>query len=358
MSMSVSLAIPDPLRGAGRLFLWMRDADGLEHLQSIAVSCGMSVDAYPKECCLAVHVAQSDIINFLTALRKELSEAALTHTRALFKPGMAEPTLSDFPRADSLVSFIVFARGKWLGEIMAEDRLTVHYQPIVGASDIGTVLGYEALARAASREGELIGPSRLLSAARDAGLITLFDTAVHEVAIRGMADSKAPGRLFVNVSSRSATDPAFQVEHFRRLCRIYRVEPERLVIEITEGDRVGRMDQLVRFFREAQDDGFGVALDDLGEGFSNINLIHQLRPDILKMDMALTRDIHRDPYKAIIAKKIFELAAQLGMHVVAEGVETSEELAWVRDNGAHMVQGYLIGRPDELPRDTHDLAGR
>lgn len=352
--MHISLAIPDPLRGSGRLFLW-GDDDDLRQMSAIAQTCGLDLDAFTSDRCLAVHVSQDEIINFLSLLRRELRPASLQQTRALFKPGSGEPTLADFPRADTLVTFIMFARGKWLGELMSERRLLVHYQPIVEANQPDGVHAHEALARGRSREGELIDPLRMLSAASDAGLLAVFDSTVHELAVRGMADAHGGGRLFLNLSPRSTVDPNFQLEHVRRLCRLYRMPPEDLVFEITEREHVLDVDAVSRFFREAQDEGFGVALDDLGSGFSNLNLIHQLRPNIVKLDMELTRNIHQDEYKRVIAGKIIEASAQLDIDVIAEGVEQPEELEWLRSNGARFVQGYLVGRPDELPRDTQDL---
>lgn len=354
--MNVSLAIPDPLRGSGRLFLWARDEGDLDQMVTIASGCSLKVDAFEDDRCLAVHVSKDEIINFLSQLRSALSAQSLQETRALFKPGVGQPTLADFPRADTLRTFIVFARGKWLGEILSEERLLVHYQPIVQVENPSLVYAHEALARARSRDGDLIEPLRMLSAARDAGLLAVFDSAVHELAVRGWADAQAVGRLFLNLSPRTTTDPNFQLEHFRRLCRLYRLSPSSLVFEITERDHVLEVETLTRFFREAQEEGFGVAIDDFGEGSSNHNFLNQLRPDIVKLDIVQTRDIHRDEWKSVWVRKILEATSQLGIDVVAEGIEQPEELEWFRAHGAKYVQGFLTGRPDELPRDTQDLA--
>lgn len=354
--MNVSLAIPDPLRGSGRLFLWARDAEGLQKNRGIADACGVPFDEFDEDHCLAVHVTKDDIINFLGQLRRELDARLLQETRALFKPGTGDPTMSDFPRADTLRTFIVFARGKWLGEIMSEERLLVHYQPIVESAEPNSVYAHEALARARSRDGEIIEPLRMLSAARDAGLLSVFDSSVHELAVRGRADARASGRLFLNLSPLTTADPNFQLEHFRRLCRLYRMPPTDLVFEVTERDHPLDVASLTRFFREAQEEGFGVAIDDFGEGASNINLLNQLRPDIVKLDIGQTRDIHRDKWRSTVVRKILEATQALDIDVVAEGIEQPEELEWFRENGARWVQGFLTGRPDELPRDTQDLA--
>jgi EAL domain-containing protein (putative c-di-GMP-specific phosphodiesterase class I) len=124
---------------------------------------------------------------------------------------------------------------------------------------------------------------------------------------------------------------------------------EKVVFEITETERThdvlhfrGIIDQYRRF-------GFRIALDDVGSGYSSLNLLHQLRPDFLKLDMHLIRGVDRDPYKATIAQKILEIAQKLDIKSVAEGIETTEEMDWVRDHGADFVQGYLIAKPKLHP---------
>lgn len=354
--LGVSMALPDPLRGSGRLFLWAKADRRVAQLRRLAEASNHRYDLYDADGCVAIEVSEATIINFLGNLRKELSSEALEETRALFKPGADEPSLSDFPRADSLQTFITFARGKWLGELMSENRLTVFFQPIVHAGS-HEVLGHEALARARSKAG-VVGPLRMLSAARDARLLPSFDHAVHEVALQARAKASAQGKLFLNMTPMTASEPDQFLEHVRRLCRLYGSRPSDLVLEITESEKMNEPEKVERFVKRARDDGFSVALDDLGAGFSNLNTIHRLRPDIVKLDMELTRGIHQDDYKAVIAQKIIELAKTVGIRTVAEGVETDEERAWLEDRGVDYLQGYLFGRPQDLPRDTVDLSAK
>jgi EAL domain-containing protein (putative c-di-GMP-specific phosphodiesterase class I) len=100
-----------------------------------------------------------------------------------------------------------------------------------------------------------------------------------------------------------------------------------------------------------------IALDDLGAGFSSLNLIHQLRPDFIKLDMDLVRNVHQDPYKAVITEKLLEIAQSLNIRTIAEGIECQEELTWVRTHGATFVQGYLIAKPAALPVITTPQIG-
>ncbi|MEM1022868.1 MAG: EAL domain-containing protein [Myxococcota bacterium] len=350
--LGVSMALPDPLRGSGRLFLWPKS--GGQALRRLAEEAERRFDVYDADGCLAIEVNEDNIVGFLGRLRKGLSEEDLEETRALFKPGLDEPSLSDFPRADSLRTFITFARGKWLGELMSEKRIAVFFQPIVHAGS-HEVLGHEALARARSKAG-VVGPLRMLSAARDASLLPTFDYAVHEVAFQERANARAEGKLFLNTTPTTASEPDLVLEHVRRLCRLYGTRPADVILEITESEKMSQPDQVERFVTRARDDGFSVALDDLGAGFSNLNMIHRLRPDIVKLDMELTRNIHDDEYKAVIAQKIVELAKTVGIRTVAEGVETEDERDWLEAQGIDYLQGFLFGRPEDLPRDTLDLA--
>lgn len=355
-ALTVSMAIPDPLRGPGRLFLWSKDQATFEQLLSLARTSHRQADHYEDHGCLAIHVHKDDMVTFLGRVRRDLSPTALDETRALFKSGDEEPTLSDFPKSDTLKTFIIFARGKWVTDIMHRGRLRVHYQPIVSARDTGQVLGHEGLARGLGAGEELIEPRRMLSAARDAGLLYAFDTAIHRLAIEGLARAKAPGKLFLNLSPSTATDPSFSIEAQKRVCADAGISPDRIVLEVTESEKLEDSDQLTKLFSEAREEGFRIALDDLGAGFSNMNLIHRLRPHIVKLDMDLTRNIHLDAYKAVIAQKIIEIAQSLGIRTIAEGVEKAEELDWLLRHDVEYVQGYLIGVPEELPRDTVDLA--
>jgi EAL domain-containing protein (putative c-di-GMP-specific phosphodiesterase class I) len=353
---NVSMALPDPLRGSGRLFLGAPSEDAFEQLRQIAERTDRVFDVYDPDRILAIHVHKDDVVGFLGQVRQDLSSVALEDTKALFKSGTDEPTLGDFPRADSLKNFLIFARGKWLAEIMREERLLVHFQPIVYASDTGRVYGHEALARGRSRTGDLIAPMRMLSAARDAGSLSSLDGKVHERAIQMLATSRAEGELFLNITPSTVVDAHFEAERHRQLADTYDVAPERIVFEITESEKLTDSDQLVRSLDAGRAQGFRLALDDLGAGFSNMNLIHRVRPDIVKLDMDLTRNIHEDDYKSVIAEKIIEIAQSLDIATVAEGVEKPEELEWVRSRGVEFVQGFLTGHPEELPRDTVDIS--
>jgi EAL domain-containing protein (putative c-di-GMP-specific phosphodiesterase class I) len=201
--------------------------------------------------------------------------------------------------------------------------------------------------RGLSRNAAVLYPGYILEVARACGMLTQVDNAARESAISALVRGELTEKLFVNISPGAVHDPAGAVDTTVRLVEAAGIAHQRIVFEVTEADQSFDVDMLRRILAAYQQAGFGVALDDVGAGYSSLNLLHQLRPDYIKIDMDLMRDVDHDPYKALIAQKIIEIARSLGVQTIAEGIETAEELAWARENGADFVQGYLISRPSE-----------
>lgn len=324
-------------------------------IQAIATGLGRRVELFPEHGCIALHLEETSSLRLLDALRKELQPDTLAHTRAVFKPGDDEPDLSDFPRAETLRRFITFARAKWLVDMIATHRVKAWFQPIVSANAPHRLIALEALARGTDRLGtRLVPPFRLISAAREAGLMTAFDRFVHEQALCGFRGAPSVS-LFLNVNPRTLEDREFRIEGLVRSALRYGIPPSQVTLEIIECESIVDLTRMQDILTEARGMGLGIALDDLGSGFSNLNLIHQLRPDVVKLDMDLTRNVARDPFKAMLAAKMLEATQELSVQTVAEGVEHPDELAWLRAHGVDFVQGFLIGRPAPQP-DTSQFA--
>lgn len=169
-------------------------------------------------------------------------------------------------------------------------------------------------------------------------------TAILEAAARGIGTN-----LFVNFTPTSIYDPVFCLRSTVETVDAVGLPRENVVFEITESEDVGDPEHLSNIVRYYREQGFRIALDDLGSGYSSLNLAHRLRPDFVRLDMELTRDVDTDPYKAVIARKLLELAGGLGIRTIVEGVETAGELAWIQKEGAGFVQGQLIARPSAKP---------
>jgi EAL domain-containing protein (putative c-di-GMP-specific phosphodiesterase class I) len=249
----------------------------------------------------------------------------------------------------SLRQFLTMAQSGWLLDMLAERRITSYFQPIVHAQDTRRIYAHEALVRGLEPDGTLVPPGRMMGVARDAELLFQLDLAARLSAIREAVRHGLDVPVFINFTPSAIYDPAFCLRSTVAAIREAGIPSEHVVFEVIESDHAAdasHLRSIIDYYRQA---GFRVALDDLGAGHSSLNLLHQLRPDIVKLDMELVRHIHEDPYKASITQKLLEIAQKLGIRTVAEGIETPEELRWVRAHGVDYVQGYLVSRPQSPP---------
>lgn len=344
-----SVELPFAISRSARLYLWPYGEAAMSRFRAALSSVERDVRLDPEVERIEVDVDPSRFLETLAALRTRLSSEELHDARVLLKADASPPTLADFSRADRLAYFIAISRGQWLNEILRQDRLAVAFQPIVDAQTLDRIDGFEALLRGVDRNRSLIAPDRLLSAARDAALLPQLDHQLHHLAARTVVLSDPGQRLFINTTPTTACHRELGLDALRDALSRYDLEPRRVVIELTESEEAPDARRLRSIAAQARECGFALALDDLGAGFSNLNLIHELEPDIIKLDMALVRDIHRDRVKAAIAEMMVDLAKELGITIIAEGIEQIEELAWVRARGIELAQGFLLGRPQAAP---------
>jgi len=216
-------------------------------------------------------------------------------------------------------------------------KLWMAYQPIVSLKD-RSVVGQEALLRTTS--DEIRSPGAFFELAERTGRVRDLGRSIR-AAIAGSASQRAPGTdIFVNLHPSDILDP-----------RLYSSDESLLpyakhvVLEITERDAIkdatGVRERLV-YLRKC---GFRVAVDDLGSGYSGLNYLALLEPDIVKLDMALTRDVHKIHVKQKLVEAMCTLSHDLGATIVAEGVECAEEQDVLVTLGCDFLQGYLYAKP-------------
>lgn len=330
---------------AGRLFLWFPLGQALGRVTAELATAEVRADAR----CLAVAVGTSDIPGLLARVAGLLSGEELRATRVFFKEGEGEPDFADFPKVSPLDHFMAQGESAWLVDMLSEERLTSHFQPIVYAGDTRRVFAFEALMRGKERDGKLVSPARILDLARRADLLFQVDLAARHTAIREAVRHELRSPIFINFTPTSLYDPSYSLRTTVEAIRDAGLTPADVVFEVIESEQITDVKHLVDLIAHYRRQGFQVALDDLGSGYSSLNLIHQLKPDIIKLDMGLVRDVHREPYKAVITEKLLQIARTLGVITIAEGIETADELRWVRERGVDFVQGYLIARPAAPP---------
>jgi len=237
-----------------------------------------------------------------------------------------------------------------LAGLMRGTGLYPVYQPIVSLLD-GAIYSHEALIRG-PQGTSLHTPDMLLAAAAHERLNFEFETLCVIAALDQWGTLLQNGRLFVNISAQVLVQVLKQCgrDALIELVSGLGVLPRRLVLEITEYERVTDMDYFASVVGELRAVGVSIALDDFGDGRSSLRLWSQLKPEIVKIDKYFTKDLslHADKVKTIQALQ--QIAAIFDTALVAEGIETEDDLRVLRDLGISYGQGYLLGRPAALPR--------
>ena len=247
-----------------------------------------------------------------------------------------------------LVSRSIGGKGT-LKKVLNDGDLYPVFQPIVGLGN-GSIYAHEALIRGPAGT-TLHTPDALLRAAAQEQLGYEFEIACVQEALRTWGKMATPGRLFVNISAAVLTQllTSRGREYLLRLIADLGVAPRMLVLEITEHERVEDMDHLAEVVQSVRAAGVSLALDDFGDGRSSLRLWSQLKPEVVKIDKYFTRNIsqHGDKLKTIQALQ--QIAVLFETELVAEGIETPQDLRVLRDLGISFGQGYFLGYPDARP---------
>lgn len=234
--------------------------------------------------------------------------------------------------------------------ILEERQLQAVFQPIVATNDL-RILGYEGLIRGPAGSA-LESPAMLFRHARNLGRQRELERECLRTIWRRFAQLELPGKLFANVSASMLLWPAPQGRMLGDYLLGLDVDPARLVIEITEEQAVQDYVQMRQVTTRLMAQGFRLAIDDLGAGFSSLRLWLELQPAFVKLDNAFVRGIENDKVRRAILCAVQHVARAAGSQVIAEGVECAEELAALRDIGIAFSQGYHIARPSSTPPRT------
>jgi diguanylate cyclase (GGDEF)-like protein len=252
--------------------------------------------------------------------------------------------------APSLSSSAVRRGRGTLASLLRRKMLYPVFQPIALLED-GSIYAHEALIRG-PEDSELHTPDKLLQAAEIESLNFEFENQCVLTAMARWGSLREAGRLFLNISADALIQALAQCE-FESLIAMANnlgLSPRMLVLEITEYERVADMDQLALAVRQIRAAGVTLALDDFGDGRSSLRLWSQIKPEFVKIDKYFTKDISQYADKLKTIQALQQIAAIFGTSLIAEGIETEEDLRVLRDMGITYGQGYLLGRPARLPR--------
>ncbi len=254
-----------------------------------------------------------------------------------------------------------FALTKDLHTALERSQMMIYYQPKVD-SHTEKIIGMEALLRWNHPEKGIISPALFIPIAEEIGLINRLDSWVMKTACLHFMNldkaSRSNMRLSVNLSAYQFRNHNLS-ENIEQVLTETSIPPGQLEIEITETTAMENIDFTIKTLNRLNEMGVKISIDDFGTGYSSLNYLRYFPIHILKIDRSFINDIDKDQNTRVIVKSIIDVAHSLKLKVTAEGVETVEQLALLKQMGCDEIQGYLFSRPLPL-KEIHDiiLAGR
>ena len=241
---------------------------------------------------------------------------------------------------------------KELKEAIQRNQFTLLYQPKVSLFDYHPT-GVESLIRWNHPEKGLLSPNHFIPVAEETGQIIdignwVLEQACHQISSMIRENILPPeAKIAVNLSAKQFSDPNL-VGHIINVLEVTRIPPHALELEITESTLMDDVEAAIDIMRELKSTGVSIAIDDFGTGYSSLSYLKRLPIDVLKVDRSFVMDIPEDENDMAITAAVIAMAHKLGLKVIAEGVETQEQLQFLRQNNCDEGQGFLISRPLSL----------
>ena len=297
--------------------------------REITLTASLGISLYPKDCDNGPTLIRNADMAMYRAKNNKRSSFAF------YSPEMNQRIIETLELEGSL------------RQALEREEFRLHYQPKVDLTN-GRIIGCEALVRWRHPQRGMVSPSDFIPLAEDTGVIIPLGTWVLQEASRQAKGWQAQGlqdlSVAVNISRRQFREPDF-VDIVERILRESGLAPHLLELEITESVAMENVDTAIMTWNDLKSLGVSLSIDDFGTGYSSLSYLKQFPIHSLKIDRAFVRDIASDPNDAAIATSVIALAHTMDLEVVGEGIETEEQLRFLRERGCDMGQGYLFSRP-------------
>lgn len=219
-------------------------------------------------------------------------------------------------------------------------RFTMAFQPILDVK-ANSVFAYEALVRGVNGESA----ANILSQVNEKNRYR-FDQAIRVKAIDLATRLGMTTRLSINFLANAVYRAETCIRATLEAAKLYNFPIERIIFEVTEGERIDDKAHLASIIKEYKRQGFKTAIDDFGAGYSGLNLLAEFQPDFIKLDLELVRHIHQDRIKQAILHGIMTVCNEVGIEIIAEGVESKAEYEFLALSGVRYMQGFYFAKPD------------
>lgn len=294
----------------------------------------------------------NSLFEFVNFLRGLLDASRMNSLRAtwLEQGKDVHEQISRIIHAGSLIDMAPHDSGPLL-DILLRKRIETWFQPIY-RTDNGGLWGYECLLRGRTEDGDLIQPVELIEWARRENLIFMLDRMSRECHLTNAGKKISDldtTYILINYLPSSIYRPEFCLRSTGAAAKAAGIPASQIVFEVVETELITDMEHLNSVLSYYRRNGYKVALDDIGSGFSSLSVLGDLNPDIVKIDISLIQNARTSTMHADICKSLVGLGHTRGLLVLAEGIETEEDKQFAMSIGADLLQGYLLGRPNPEP---------
>lgn len=337
-----------PITNSWQLVIQPCDAETFQHLSKLGFHLIPDISQL-----MYLTVQGSQLSEIFGQLSQELSEHsqiesrfALIHSdKVVAKKDFTQELLLQFLHARPLTTITTSVKYKWFFRILAEQSLLFRYQPIFHLNS-GAILGHECLAYATEAQNQQLFTGQYLINAALATHSTLeFDELARELCIQAIARLGQDHTFFINLLPNAIVqNPRSLEQNFQQVIDLG-LRPQRIVFELTELQMIQNPIELRQLIERLQSWGFGVAIDDLCSYVPNSHYCLQLHPDIIKLDRQLIHGCSQHPLQQILIKSLLTAAHDLGILVVAEGLEAIEDIQFCQELGVDFGQGFGLGLP-------------
>lgn len=234
----------------------------------------------------------------------------------------------------------------YIQDVIEQGALRTCFQPIVSLKqNPPEVLGFEALTRG-PRKSQYESPLKLFDQAEKENCLYQMERMARKYAMKRFSDQfQKCQKLFINLDPNIIYDPSIRRGNTIQFMEEFNVSQNQIIFEVTERNEIKDHDAMRQALEHYRKQGFRVAIDDVGTGYSNLELIARLRPEFVKIDMSIVRDIHCNQSHSYLVETISDFANRIDANLIAEGIECKEELEALRSFGIQFGQGYFLGKP-------------
>ena len=340
--------------GTSAILFGSRDNDACETLKQFLKNVGKGFQNLGS--LLLVTADRAEILALAAQMTSGLSAYTQSCIHAVYAPKVPtdlDQALSLMIFAAPLAQMIDGMQHEWVRRALADNWLFSVFHPILDATS-GSVVANEALLRAADpQDGKVLGAGQIIKACESLNLLHQLDQRARQSAIRaGSLHLPCNGKLFINFLPNTIYDPEICLRTTMEAARQYNLSMDRLVFEVVETEKIPDMNHLSKVLSYYRDRGVGTAIDDMGAGFTSAEYILSLQPDFVKLD----RDFVLEAEKSRIGRRAMDsiISTSHANHarVIAEGIETIEQMRLCVESGVDLLQGFLFAKPACPPQQV------